>query len=76
MVSGIFFLIIFAAVGCFMATRVYLLVTAGELNVKGRVYSRSETPGAYGVSLACAILGTIFCFVMVLAGAVAMAHGQ
>ena len=41
-----------------MATRVYLLVARGELNVKGFVYSRSSTPILYWIMTVIAVLGT------------------
>ncbi len=43
--------------GGFLASRVYLLISKGELNVKGAVYSRRDTPLRYGLVLATAIIG-------------------
>jgi hypothetical protein len=40
-----------------MASRVYLLIAKGRLNVKGIIYSREGTPILYWVELALAIVG-------------------
>ena len=48
-----------------MASRVYLLIVKGELNVKGTVYSRGQTPVGYWFTLVCAILGMALTLIMV-----------
>ena len=49
--------IVSVAVGLFLGTRLFLLVTRGELNVKGAVYSKASTPILYWITFACAFVG-------------------
>lgn len=57
MFGAVALLILAAAVGAFMVTRVYLLIFRGELNVKGIVYSRASTPIQYWITTIMAIAG-------------------
>jgi len=63
-----FYLILFAAVGCFLASRIYILIFTGELNVKGVVYSRRRTPISYGFTMIFALAGAVFSFTMCIMG--------
>jgi hypothetical protein len=74
-VSNILFTAIFAAMGCFMASRAYLLLVKGELNVKGAMCSREGTPIAFTVMTTCAILGTAIGLIMTATGIVAIIEG-
>jgi uncharacterized membrane protein len=74
--ADVFYLIIFMAVGCFMASRVYLLLSQGELNVKGVRYSRRGTPTQYWVMFIMAVLGTVFAFAIAALGIAAIANGR
>ncbi|PBN42115.1 hypothetical protein [Sphingobium sp. D43FB] len=73
--SDILFTVFFAIVGCLMATRLYLLVTKGELNVKGVIYSKGETPVAYGATTIFASIGMLFSFLMAAIGIVTIFQG-
>ena len=64
MLANLLILTVFLVVGWFMATRIYLLINRKELNVRGAVYSKASTPVRYAITLACAVLGTLFCFGM------------
>lgn len=66
--SDILFTALFAAVGCFMASKVYVALTRDELNVKGAVYSRDDTPVAFTSTVIFAILGAAFSFLMTAIG--------
>lgn len=57
MFAAIALLIVAAAVGAFMVTRVYLLIYHGELNVRGWVYSRASMPVQYWITTGLAIVG-------------------
>ena len=50
-----------------MASRVYLLLVLGELNVKGIRYSRRATPTQYWLTTVLAVFGTVFAFAMAAA---------
>lgn len=64
MFTAIALLIVCAATGAFMCTRVYMLLVRGELNVKGALYSREATPVQYWLVFAMAIIGTTFALLM------------
>jgi hypothetical protein len=74
--ADVFYLVIFMAVGCFMASRVCLLLSRGELNVKGVRYSRRETPAQYWVILFMAVLGAGFALAMAAIGIAAIINGR
>jgi hypothetical protein len=71
-----FYLTLFAACACFMASRVYLLVFKGELNVKGFVYTRAGTPFRYWSTLAFALISTAFCLLMMVAAIFWIVNGM
>ena len=57
--TGVILLLTVSLVGGgFVASRVYLLISKGELNGKGADYSRRDTPIRYWIVLATAIIGT------------------
>ena len=65
--ANVLYLALFAACACFMASRVYLLIFKGELNVKGVLYTRKGTPFGYWFTMFCATLGTVFSALMTIA---------
>lgn len=58
-----------------MATRLYLLVTKGELNVKGVTYSKGKTPIAYGATAIFASVGMLFSFLVAAIGIMTIFQG-
>jgi hypothetical protein len=68
MALALLFLIAFAAFSTFMANRLYVGFSRGQLNVKGQVYSRTNTPVFYWLVMSFAGLGLLFGLGMVGAG--------
>lgn len=67
-------LVVASVTGGFLITRIYLLVSKGELDVKGVIYSRRTTPTYYWILLTTIVVCTPLVFaiagfcVFVLAG--------
>lgn len=74
--ANLLYLILFAACTCFMASRVYLLISRGELNVKGAVYTRRGTRPGYWLTLFFASLGTAVCALITTALIFGIATGM
>lgn len=51
-------LVVALVAGGFLITRIYLLISKGELDVKGVIYSRCTTPIYYWIVLANSVVGT------------------
>lgn len=58
-IPEILLLIVSLVVSGFLVTRAYLLVSKGELDVKGAIYSRRATPIHYWIVLASAVVGIV-----------------
>ena len=59
--------VVAAATACFLASRIYLLFTKGELNVKGVTYSKERTPIMYWITVINVTVGMLLClFVAVI----------
>lgn len=56
------FVVLNLVVGGFLITRIYLLISKGELDVKGVIYSRHTTPIYYWIVLANAVVGVVMTF--------------
>lgn len=52
MIGDAIFLILLWSVATFMVNRLYVIIRYREINVKGVVYSRGETPITYWVLMA------------------------
>jgi len=72
----ILFLLLMLGSGGFVASRAYLLIARGTLNVKGVTYSRARTPVSYWVELALAITGATLILCTALIWVVGMALGE
>jgi hypothetical protein len=68
MLVSLLFLVGFAAFSIFMANRLYVGFSRGQLNVRGRAYTRFATPIAYWLVMLFAGLGLLFGLLMVAAG--------
>ena len=75
MLGNLLFLLVMTACGLFMASRVYLLVSRKKLNVEGVVYSWTETPFQYCLTLIFAVLGTAFTLGLALLAVRAIVEG-
>jgi len=68
MVVDLLFLIGFTAFATFMANRLYVGFSRGQLNVKGQVYSRTNSPVTYWLVMGFASLGLLCGLGMVASG--------
>jgi hypothetical protein len=66
---------VFAVVAVFLATRLYLLIVKGELQVRGVLYSRRRTPIWYWIIMFNASFGMMMAAVMAFAMAYFLAVG-
>jgi hypothetical protein len=57
MIGRLTFLVIAWAAVAFLANRLYVILRYGELNVKGVVYSKAQTPVMYWAEIAMLVLG-------------------
>ena len=51
MIGDAIFLLVMWSVAAFMANRLYVIVRYREINIKGAVYSRAETPIMYWIQM-------------------------
>jgi len=60
MVGMILLILVSACLAAFMVNRLYVGFSQGELNVKGIVYHRNDTPIAYWLTMTMAAFGLLF----------------
>jgi hypothetical protein len=51
MIGDAIFLLVMWSVAAFMANRLYVIVRYRQINIKGAVYSRAETPIMYWIQM-------------------------
>ena len=73
MLISLLFLLFFVVFCGFMANRLYIGLSRGELNVKGQVYSRTSTPILYWLTMSFASIGLLFGMLLVAAGVFSLA---
>lgn len=60
MVGNLVLLLVSWIVAAFMANRLYVIVRYGSINIKGVIYSRSDTPIMYWVEMVTILFGLLF----------------
>lgn len=60
MIGDIIFLVVMWSVAVFMANRLYVIIRYREINIKGIVYSLTDTPIMYWIQMALIALGLLF----------------
>ncbi len=75
MILKLLFLMVMFGAGGFVASRAYLLIAKGSLNVKGVTYSRAGTPILYWVELLLAVIGATMILGVAILIVVGLAYG-